>query len=132
VRSRLQRRFHQLVYDMFRRRPIGVTHAKVDNVLANTAGRDLHLPRYVEYVRREALNTTELFHRDSISDELIMNRTCAVESDRNQESGADGPDSELCAGFWDGKCECLGGCRRSTGRSRAGRAQRSKGAETVC
>jgi hypothetical protein len=65
---------------MFRRGPIGIAHAKVDNVLARAASLHLHLPRNVEYIRREPLNPTELFHNDS-----IINRALAV--NREQASG---------------------------------------------
>jgi len=64
-----------------------------------------------------------------ISDDFIINRACAVEWVGYQESGADGPDSERRAGFWDGKSGYLGGCRRSMRRRRAERAQKGKGAE---
>jgi hypothetical protein len=65
VRRGLQRRFDQLVDDVFGRGPVGVAHAEVDNVFSAAAGGDLHLSSDVKDVRRQALNAAELFHDDS-------------------------------------------------------------------
>ena len=65
MRRGLERRFHQLVDDVFGRGPVGVAHAEVDDVFTAATRGDLHLSCDVEDVRREALYTAELFHDDS-------------------------------------------------------------------
>ncbi len=61
----LLRGLNHLVNDVFGRGAVGVAHAEVDDVFSAAARGDLHLPGDVKDVRREALNTAELFHDDS-------------------------------------------------------------------
>jgi len=65
MRRGFERRFHQLVDDVLGGGPVRVAHAEIDNVFSAAARGNFHLPGNVEDVRRQALNTAELFHDDS-------------------------------------------------------------------
>ena len=60
VRVAALRRLDQLVDDVRGRRPVGIAHAEVDDVLAAPAGRHLSSVGDVEDVRRQALDAREL------------------------------------------------------------------------
>src|ERR1700679_2963882 len=67
MRDRLLSRFDELVNDVLRSSAVWVAHTEVDDVLAAAAGGDLHLAGNVEDIGRQALNTTELFHKDQFT-----------------------------------------------------------------
>ena len=72
MRGRLERRFDELVDNVFGRGAVGIAHAEIDDVDAAPARRSFHLPGYVEDVRGQTLDTTELFHGDSRIQASVM------------------------------------------------------------
>lgn len=56
--------FNEFVDDVLRCRLIGITHAEIDDVLAATSRVEFQLVDLIEYVRRQALDTRELFSQN--------------------------------------------------------------------
>src|SRR5690606_223170 len=63
----LGRHFRKLVDDMFWRGPVGIAHAKIDDVLTAGASRGLHRIDLGEYVRRQPADAVKFFgHADAM------------------------------------------------------------------
>ncbi len=60
VVDRLLHRLDQLLHDVRRRRPVGVPHREVDDVLAGAARRELQVADDVEDVRREPFDARKV------------------------------------------------------------------------
>jgi hypothetical protein len=62
VVPRIAHRLDELVDDVLRRREIGVSHPQVDDVFAGVAHSRLEVDHDRENIRRQTLDSRELFH----------------------------------------------------------------------